>query len=270
MNPTMKAWWQEYGLTAMLGTLAAAALVVLGLETDWGRAARPPLPEVRNQSGAELVPLLPTFKLGVLDTDYRETGERPLFSPSRRPPQANPAAAAPQMKRGQFRLAGTVVNAGLSVAYLVEVNGNKTVRVQKGAEVLGYPGIVVDQVDAAKVVLKQGEETEVLELRTAASPPKPAAPAGVPGQPQPPVAPAPVAAAAATTAPPVAQVLPPQRPFMPQPGAPTQPMPGAAVLPGFVAGAPGATPAADAAQPADAANPALRRRRFQNVPPQPQ
>lgn len=179
-----KVWWQQYGLTAMLGATALGAVAVVGLETDWGKQLRATgTPERPAAGGTELAPALPAFKLGDADTVFRESGERPLFTPTRRPPLPVQAAAVQQMKRGQFKLAGTVVNADTSVAYLVEIAGNKTLRVNKGAEVLGQAGLVVDSVEPSRVVLKMGDETEILELRTAASPPKPPVPLGaVPGQ----------------------------------------------------------------------------------------
>jgi hypothetical protein len=268
MSVALRDWWQRHGLTALLAGLAMLALAAIGVETDWGRAVRTPLPDARAVGGAnELAATLPPFALGELDVAFKESGERPLFTPSRRPPLPTQAAAAPQMKRGQFKLAGTVVNAGMSVAYLVEIAGNRTHRVNQGSEVLGQPGLVVDSVEPNRVVLKLGDETETLELRTAPSPPKPAAPvAGQAG-----AAPAgasanPPAAAPIASVPPAA--APGARPAAPVPAAPIPnpaaqaPVPGMSVLPGFVAGAPGAMPA-PAAEVQSTESPAgQRRRRF--------
>lgn len=269
MSAPWKTWWQQYGLTATLASVGVAALGVIGVETDWGRALRAAAPDARAGAvSADLAPMLPPFKLGELDTAFRESGERPLFTPTRRPPQSTATAAAPQMKRGQYKLAGTVVNAGLSVAYLVEIAGNKTIRVNKGSEIVGQAGLLVDSVEPSRVVLKMGEETEILELKSAASPPKPAAPAGVPGAAPAagmPAAPAPVANVAI---PPPAAAQP-ARPFAPN-ASQLVPMPGMAALPGFMAGAPGTqplVPAADATvAPPDANAAAQRRRRFQQTP----
>jgi hypothetical protein len=246
-----------------LGVTAAAAAI--GFETDWGRTLRKPLPDALGASAAnELTPTLPTFRLGELEPTFKESGERPLFTPTRRPPQAAAAVAAPQMKRGQFKLAGTLVNAGMSVAYLVEIAGNKTHRVNKGSEVLGQPGLLVDTVEPARVVLKMGDETEVLELRTAASPPRPPAPVGVP-TPAVPGQPAPVAGVAtvAPAVPPVASAAP-----VPFPGGSPPPTatPSMRLLPGFTGGAPG-NPSGTLAQETQEPTAAQRRRRFQNAQP---
>ncbi|MEP7154188.1 MAG: hypothetical protein ABI905_00340 [Betaproteobacteria bacterium] len=223
---------------------------------------RTTLPVANNSSRAgEIVPTLPPFSLQPLEVAFKETGERPLFTPTRRP-QALAAATVPTMKKGQFKLSGTSVSGELTVAFLVELSSGKTVRVTKGKEI---NGITLDTVEGNRVVLKQGDETEELVLRTAASPPvrtPPPAPPGpvpafspVPGQP------------GMQRPPPVASVVPVPPGVMPP--APTVPNPGSSQLPGFVmpsaaAGqAPGAAPTVD---PANAAQ--QRRRRIQAQPQQ--
>lgn len=272
MSTAWKSWWQQYGLTATLASVGVVALGTIGIETDWGRALRMPAPDARaGAASADLAPMLPPFKLGELDAAFRESGERPLFTPTRRPPLSTSMAAAPQMKRGQYKLAGTVVNAGLSVAYLVEVAGNKTIRVNKGSEIVGQSGLMVDSVEPSRVVLKMGEETEILELKSAASPPKPATPAGVPGAtPATGIPGQPVPVANVAIPPPTAAQ--PVRPFAPN-ASQLVPLPGMAALPGFMAGAPGTQPLVPSAganatvAPPDANAAAQRRRRFQPTPP---
>jgi hypothetical protein len=264
-----KAWWQQYGLTALLGTAAAAGVAAVGVETDWGRNVRATAAPQGSTNGAtELTPTVPAFKLGELDLAFKDSGERPLFTPSRRPPPPVQTAAAPQLKRGQFKLAGTVVNADVSVAYLVELAGNKTLRVNKGAEVLGQPGLVVESVDASKVVLKLGDETEILELKTSASPPRPPAPppTQTAATAQPPAGGIPAPGTPTTAVQfPFPPGVPPQAQVanVPRPTNSEQPNPRLSGIPGFVL--PAQTPsAADPASQTDAASAAIRRRRFQN------
>ena len=269
MSPAMRLFGQRYGLSALLGTLAAAALLAIGFETRWGQSLRSSLDASASSRKAELVATLPTFTLPSLESGFKETAERPLFLPTRRPVLSN-AANAVAMKKGQFKLTGTSVAADMSVAYLLETASGKTIRLAKGREI---NGITLDIVDAARVVLKQGEETEELTLRTAASPPKaPPAPAGQPGAP-------------AGTSPPGQQPaafmpggmagMPGNTPAMPGlPAAPPAAAPGAAPaaptqqLPISVLGSAAASQPAAVAAPADQATAAQRRRRFQNVPQQ--
>jgi hypothetical protein len=88
------------------------ALAAIGVETDWGRslnrdaplpAAAPPQPVA--------VALLPEYRIeGGVDA-RRETVDRVLFNPTRRPapPASQAAGGASALKRGQYTLTGTTV-----------------------------------------------------------------------------------------------------------------------------------------------------------------
>lgn len=260
MNPIITVFWQRYGLTAMLGLAAVGCMGAIGYETDWGQAFRAPMPTANDAARApDIVATLPAFEMPALEGGaFKETAERPLFTPSRRPAAANIAANVPVMKKGQFKLSGTSVSNDLTIAFLRETSTGKTVRVTKGKEI---NGMVLDTVEPNRVVLKQGEETEELTLRTASSPPPPPkvaaqAPPGVP-----------VTGSGGVQ--PVANVTPDAA--QPAPRPPTNPLvaaPGNSQLPGFVlpaGSAPTATPAA--VPPAESAV-AQRRRRFQTTPQQ--
>ena len=259
MSPHMRVLWRRHGLTAVLSLAALTSIVVLGYETQWGRAALLALPTASTTSRAgEIVATLPAFALPPLDSAFKETGERPLFTPSRRLAAVN-TASAPAMKKGQFKLSGTTVNNNLTIAFLLEAATGKTVRVTKGKEI---NGMILEAVEPNRVVLKLGDETEELTLRTASSPPVkitapvPAPVPGSPGSPMPSAQPA------------VGQPLP--RPAVPLPagGSNTVAPTGSAVLPGFVMpAAPPPPQAQPAATPAETGNPAQRRRRIQ-APPQ--
>ena len=102
------------------------------------------------------------------------------------------------MQRGQFALTGTTVSHGKNTAFLREVAGNKSRRVQAGETI---NGMLVTEVAPDRVKLVLGDETEELVLRVATNPRPTVAPVAAPA------APVPVAAA---------------------PGVPGQPTPGAA------------------------------------------
>jgi hypothetical protein len=276
----------RYVISATLGALLIVSMAVIGWETDWGRAIGGTSGYASVNKRASLdTRVLPQFALVPLfpsGSGYRETVERPLFIPTRRPaPVGNTTQMA--MKKGQFRLAGTTVSEQISVAYLFETSTNKTLRVNRGAEV---NGITVESVSANRVVLKQGDETEELFLRTSSSPKPPPPPpvAATPGQPggqtpgQAPGASGNVLQAGQAPAP-----MPPPMPSFAPPGVNVQAglPPGAAVgappMPtGMSAGGPlipgGQAPNMNgptdpAAAPAvDPNNPVVRRRRFQNLP----
>ncbi len=272
----MTIFWQRYGLTAIFGLVSLGLLVAIGYETGFGSAIRRSFPVPNSAArNSDILATLPVFSLPALDSGFKETGERPLFTSSRRPAAVNLAANVPAMKKGQFKLNGTSVSNDLALAFLFETATGKTVRITKGKEI---NGMTLETVEANRIVLKQGEETEELTLRTAASPPAPPKPPvpvpAAPGAPGMPPMPGNAAGALANVQP-VAGVnvgVAPQPPTRPQPvGNPLVPFPGNSQLPGFVlspAAAAAAAAAAQAAPPAEDGNTQQRRRRFPATPQQ--
>jgi general secretion pathway protein N len=126
------------------------------------------------------------------------TGERPIFSASRRPPRpavvAPPppppmAAAAPTAPPAPPPLAllGAVVGTGDAIAVLLDRTTQKIIRLRQGES---HGGWEVSSVQPREVTLRQAERTETLALqRIDGGPGGPAAP-GVPGLPPPMVYPA--------------------------------------------------------------------------------
>ncbi len=257
---------QRHGLTASIGVLVFGLLAVIGYEIEWGSSLRSvPAPVAGQVAKSGDTSLLPAFGMPALDIGFNETLDRPLFLPTRRPVPTVIGSGQAVMKKGQFRLAGTIINQELPYAFLVEIATGKGIRVAKGTEIIST-GISVATIDGNRVVLKQGEETEELTLRTASSPPPPVAPlpgfpgAGPAGQRPPP--PGVVVSGIPT--------MPGATPAGPVPGGigATVPLPGTSVLPGFVLSPPGAVPNAAQANPVDSGVTGQRRRRFPNVPPQ--
>lgn len=257
---------QRHGVTVIIIGCIAALAAVIGYETDWGRKIHPnPKIVATTASKSNDTAMLPAISMPAIDSAFKDSVERPLFNPTRRPPPPVVATLAPQMKRGQYKLSGTVMNNEAPYAFLVEVATGKGVRVAQGAEIVST-GISVASVDALRVVLKMGEETEELTLRTASSPPLPVAPPGavigpVPGMPQGnPLRPAPPNGVVVGAIP----TFPAGAALAPVPQDPRQPPPGRSAMPGFVLSPPPAEAAA--AAPADAAGGNQRRRRFPNAP----
>jgi len=196
-----------------------AVALLLGWETDWGRTLkRVPRLDTTVQPQPVSVALLPEFSVPGAADARRDTVERTLFNPTRRPapPAPPPAAAAPTMPKGTFTLTGTTVVDGKATAFLREVNGGKVRRVQKGETV---NGMLVDDVKADRVRLTLAGDAEEVTMKIATGPrttiqPAVAGPAGgtagppgQPGQPgQPMLVPGPGQ--------PVAQAAPPQPPVV--------------------------------------------------------
>ncbi|HTO85830.1 MAG TPA: hypothetical protein VMQ73_26660 [Methylomirabilota bacterium] len=95
--------------------------------------------------------------------------ERPLFSPTRRPPAAAPAPAptpeaaapAPPAPPIDFSLTGIVISDGSRVA-LVQMQGdNHVVHVAEGGEVDGWKAVTIEP---ERAVFRRGDDEQVLAL----------------------------------------------------------------------------------------------------------
>ena len=256
---------RRYGVTTVLALGLVAIAVGIGVETNWGQGLNSAeiLPTKVAAQDQEHV-LLPPYALPPIDPAYKETVERPLFISNRRPAPAGSGTALTAMRKGQYKLTGTSISSTMIVAYLVETASGKALRALKGAEVGPGSGIKIDKVEANRVILRQGDETEELTLRTATSPPRPAtAVVAAPSAPGQPVAQQPFGPGAA----PQVGGLPPTAAPVPGMSAP----PSGAIAAGTVnAGAVKPTGEANSLSPSVPPvdpNAALqRRRRFQNLP----
>ncbi|MET0203558.1 MAG: hypothetical protein ABW276_04545 [Casimicrobiaceae bacterium] len=221
----------------------AVIAVFIGWETDWGRALTlvpaleaPVVPKPVN------VALLPEYKVdGGIDGN-RETIARTLFNPTRRPaPPLAAASAKSSLQRGQFVLTGTTVVDKKATAFLREVSGGRSRRVQQGETV---NGMLVAEVRADRVRLTLDGDAEELTLKVATGPRVTVQPVvtPVPGQ--------------------------PGQPGQPAPGQPVQPVqprqagvPGGAVAGSAAPVSPQPTTGAQAAGVVDAADVLANRRR---------
>ncbi len=148
-------WW-------LLPLVALTALVAY--ETEFGRALRKAPPQLAPiEPKAVAVALLPEYAIPGGVAVRRETVERTLFTPTRRPaPTLVVEAAKPRMQRGQFALTGTLMVDGKNTAFLRETNGGRSRRVTQGETI---NGLVVAEVKPDRVKLAMGEEVEELVLR---------------------------------------------------------------------------------------------------------
>jgi len=181
MNPA-----SSYARSTLWWAVPLAALAgILAYETDVGRALRktPPPPEAVEPKPVATA-LLPEYAIAGGVAARRETVERTLFTPTRRPaPEPAVEAAKPRMQRGQFALTGTAIVEGKNVAFLRETNGGRSRRVMQGETI---NGLVVAEVKADRVKLAMGDESEEVVLRVTTNPrvtPQPAV-ATAPAQPR--------------------------------------------------------------------------------------
>lgn len=168
----------------------------IGEELGWGRALHRPLPRIVFPANTQpFPPLSEPFRLDPPDR-YLEAFERPLFVFTRRPPPPGEGPSVTQMRKGQFRLAGVAIVDNKRVAFLFEIATGKTKSVVENDTI---NDIKVAHVHPQQVVLRQGNESEQLDLKIQLSPKGPVT-TTTPA----PVAPIPGADPAANTAPPPA------------------------------------------------------------------
>ena len=180
----------------------AVIALLIGWETDWGHALTH-VPALQENVGPQPVnvALMPEYKVDGGVEGNRETVDRTLFNPTRRPaPPTVVAAGRSSMPKGKFVLTGTTVVDQKATAFLRETNGGRSRRVQQGETV---DGMLVAEVRADRVKLTMNNDVEELTLKVAAGPratvqPVVAPVAPAPGQPGAPTAP-PVAAPAQAT-----------------------------------------------------------------------
>ncbi|MEO6566109.1 MAG: hypothetical protein ABIO63_08740, partial [Casimicrobiaceae bacterium] len=162
MQTTLRSW--------AFWLLPLALLVLLiGWQTDWGQAlTRVPPPATSAIPPPVAVAVLPIYEPDATTATSRDTIDRTLFNPTRRPaPVAVAEVAKPRMQRGQFALTGTLIIDGKSTAFLRDISGGKARRVLQGETV---NGLLVAEVKADRVRLTMGDEVEELALKLAVGP----------------------------------------------------------------------------------------------------
>ncbi|MDR2710651.1 MAG: hypothetical protein LBB65_04890, partial [Burkholderiales bacterium] len=103
-------------LSIIGGSLVLLLLITLAWEAEWGRRMRQRPPEPVAATAPLEITLLPEFKTGALNT-RKETVERPLFVPTRRPaPPADATNAPGKIERGLFVLSGTAIQGQTRIA----------------------------------------------------------------------------------------------------------------------------------------------------------
>lgn len=167
----------------------AIVVAILGYETGWGDRVRLPVPVPAAPKAKPVdVALLPEYRIAGGLEARRETVERALFNPTRRPAPAAtqaPGGGTAKLDRGQYVLTGTTIDAGASAAVLKEVKTGKSHVVRQGEKI---GDLTVAEVAPDKVRLKLGSQVEELDLKIAAGPKTTIQPGAahrpVPGQPR--------------------------------------------------------------------------------------
>jgi general secretion pathway protein N len=150
-------------LVLAAGNLAAVALVAWPWVTEGTSARRfadAPRPAVETPALAVLPPA----------AAFAATAERPLFSPSRRPPSA-PATAGKGALDGRYRLLGLVIAGPARRALVIEIAGGRRLELSEGDAIEGW---TVKRIDRDRVLFTSPAAEATLTLGSASAP----APAG--------------------------------------------------------------------------------------------
>ena len=105
----------------------------------------------------------PRFAMPPLAT-YGETVKRPLFSPSRQPPDPSTEPPEPKPVLNQdikARLAGIIITPEGRLALLQKPQEKEAIRVSEGQT---FEGWVVKSIQADRIVLNRGESTQVVMI----------------------------------------------------------------------------------------------------------
>lgn len=116
---------------------------------------------------AKPLEILPEFVLPTAETGFPELISRSLFAVNRRSSAVASNAGTPSMKKGQYVLVGVLITPQRSSVQLRDVQTNKALTVAMNESVRG---MTVSEVRPASVVLRQGAESEELNLNVQPGP----------------------------------------------------------------------------------------------------
>ncbi len=151
-----KLWLPGALLLLCLG-LAWLVYQQLAASTNQGALARAP-------AGPELdlgdLPAAPEFVLDSIER-YDAVLERPLFSPTRRPPEEEVVAAVPTRMEFDYVLKGVLIDGDSRIALLRDYSGDRVLHLREGESLDGWR---LKSVAADHVVVERGDREEALEL----------------------------------------------------------------------------------------------------------
>jgi hypothetical protein len=163
-----------FWLVATVSALSVAHPAGIDMsDTDAAAAARPqPSPPAQDQRIAQTgQPPSGNPLWGIPLKQLSATRDRPIFSPSRRPPPAAvpvtaaatslPMQAPKQPERPQLSLIGTIVSGDDGFAIFVDQTTKAPLRIKLGAR---YQGWMLRQIEARSVTLQKGQEVVMLSF----------------------------------------------------------------------------------------------------------
>ncbi len=151
--------------TLLLGVcLALAALVYV----QAGMEAPGPAPS----GGGEIPPLAalpaqPYYAMAPVE-DFSAILERPLFSPSRRPPEQGVAAVPAPESQLQVTLVGVIISSEEQIAIVRLTDASRFARLSVGDSLQGW---ILDLIEPNRITFRRGDVEETIELTYNVPPP---------------------------------------------------------------------------------------------------
>lgn len=121
------------------------------------------------EAASQAIPPMETRPL----ESFEAFARRPLFTASRRPPPADPVNGGPAAPAegigvilGRYRLTGVVVTPTVRIAFMTDLNANKSFAVSEGEKLGEW---VFAEIARESITLQSNGRREVFPLRTAAN-----------------------------------------------------------------------------------------------------
>ena len=152
--------------TVLLGVCVALGAFVFdqvrkappGPPTSAGGGETPPLAALPAQPSYSLAPM----------ADFSAILERPLFSPTRRPPAEGVAAVAPSEPELKVTLVGVIISSDEQIAIVKLNDAASFARLSVGDS---FQGWVLDSIEPSRVTFRRGDIEEHIELTFDVPPP---------------------------------------------------------------------------------------------------
>ncbi len=152
--------------TLLLGVCLALAAVVY---VQARREAPGPAPAGGNAGTPPLaaLPAQPYYAMAPLE-DYSTILERPLFSPTRRPPAQGVISVAAPESQLQVTLVGVIISSEEQIAIVRLKDTSRFVRLSVGDS---FQGWILDAIEPSRITFRRGDDEEHIELTYDVPPP---------------------------------------------------------------------------------------------------
>ncbi len=152
--------------TLLLGACLALATFVYA-QLQMAAPGPPPAPAGGETPPLAALPAQLSYAMAPLE-DFSTILERPLFSPTRRPPAAGTVAAVASEPELQLTLVGVIISSEEQIAIFRLQDASRFLRLNVGDS---FQGWILDAIEPSRVTFSRGEVEEHIELTYDVPPP---------------------------------------------------------------------------------------------------